>query len=44
MSSNQPLADRMRPRTLDEFFGQEHIVGPEGNAAPQEQEADGEVK
>jgi len=24
----QPLADRMRPRTLDEFVGQEHIVGP----------------
>jgi putative ATPase len=23
-----PLAARMRPRTLDEFFGQEHIVGP----------------
>lgn len=22
-----PLADRMRPRTLDEFFGQEHVVG-----------------
>lgn len=22
-----PLADRMRPRTLDEFFGQSHIVG-----------------
>ncbi|MDP2892434.1 MAG: replication-associated recombination protein A [Bacillota bacterium] len=22
-----PLADRMRPRTLDEFFGQEHLVG-----------------
>ncbi len=22
-----PLADRMRPRTLDEFFGQEQIVG-----------------
>lgn len=22
-----PLADRMRPRTLDEFTGQEHIVG-----------------
>ena len=22
-----PLADRMRPRTLDEFIGQEHIVG-----------------
>lgn len=25
---NQPLAARMRPRTLDEFVGQEHIVGP----------------
>ena len=24
----QPLADRMRPRSLDEFIGQEHIVGP----------------
>ena len=23
-----PLADRMRPRTLDEFIGQRHIVGP----------------
>ncbi|MBR5561042.1 MAG: replication-associated recombination protein A [Clostridia bacterium] len=23
-----PLADRMRPRTLDEFIGQSHIVGP----------------
>jgi putative ATPase len=23
-----PLADRMRPRTLDEFVGQEHLVGP----------------
>ncbi|MBO2515930.1 MAG: hypothetical protein CW338_01450 [Clostridiales bacterium] len=23
-----PLADRMRPRTLDEFYGQEQIVGP----------------
>ena len=23
-----PLADRMRPRTLDEFVGQAHIVGP----------------
>lgn len=22
-----PLADRMRPRTMDEFIGQEHIVG-----------------
>src|SRR5579875_2896959 len=23
-----PLADRMRPRTLEEFLGQEHLVGP----------------
>ncbi len=23
-----PLADRMRPRTLEEFVGQEHLVGP----------------
>ena len=25
---SRPLADRMRPRTLDEFVGQEHILGP----------------
>jgi len=24
----RPLADRMRPRTLDEFVGQEHILAP----------------
>ncbi|MEK7806930.1 MAG: AAA family ATPase, partial [Chloroflexota bacterium] len=24
-----PLADRMRPRSFDEFVGQKHIVGPE---------------
>ncbi len=24
---NQPLADRMRPVTLDDFIGQEHLVG-----------------
>src|SRR5258706_14853370 len=24
----RPLADRMRPRTLDEFVGQEHILTP----------------
>ena len=23
-----PLADRMRPRTLEEFVGQEHLLGP----------------
>src|SRR5512135_1892542 len=25
---SRPLADRMRPRTLDEFVGQEHLLGP----------------
>jgi len=25
---NQPLADRMRPVRLDDFIGQEHLVGP----------------
>src|SRR5256714_14729089 len=24
----QPLAARMRPRTLDDFIGQEHFLGP----------------
>jgi putative ATPase len=27
MLANQPLADRLRPKNLDEFFGQEHLVG-----------------
>ena len=27
-ASEQPLAARMRPHTLDEFAGQEHILGP----------------
>lgn len=27
MFPNQPLAERLRPRNLDEFCGQEHIVG-----------------
>src|SRR5881392_2061250 len=25
---SRPLADRMRPRTLDEFVGQEQLIGP----------------
>src|SRR5512136_2458803 len=28
LDAEAPLAARMRPRTLDEFVGQEHIVGP----------------
>ena len=30
MAADAPLAARMRPRTLDEFMGQPHLVGPEG--------------
>lgn len=26
----RPLADRLRPRTLSEVIGQEHVLGPEG--------------
>jgi putative ATPase len=26
--STQPLAEKMRPTTLDEFIGQEHLLGP----------------
>jgi putative ATPase len=28
IDKSRPLADRMRPRTLDEFVGQEHILEP----------------
>jgi putative ATPase len=28
MKAEAPLAARMRPRTLDEYIGQEHILGP----------------
>lgn len=27
LRANAPLADRMRPTTLDEFIGQEHLIG-----------------
>ena len=27
MRSNQPLADRMRPKSLDDYIGQRHLVG-----------------
>jgi putative ATPase len=26
----RPLADRLRPRTLDEVVGQDHLLGPDG--------------
>jgi len=27
-TEHTPLAERMRPRTLDRFYGQEHLIGP----------------
>lgn len=27
LNTNQPLAERLRPETLDEYIGQEHLVG-----------------
>ncbi|MFC4294633.1 replication-associated recombination protein A [Novosphingobium tardum] len=29
-ADDAPLADRLRPRSLDEVIGQEHLTGPEG--------------
>ena len=26
----QPLAERLRPKTLDDYIGQKHLVGPNG--------------
>ena len=26
----RPLADQLRPRSLDEVIGQEHLLGPNG--------------
>ncbi len=28
--TNRPLADRLRPRALDEVVGQDHLLGPDG--------------
>jgi putative ATPase len=30
-SADAPLADRLRPRTLEEFVGQYHLLGPKGD-------------
>ena len=35
LSPNAPLADRLRPRRLDEVVGQEHLTGPDGAIARQ---------
>ena len=37
-----PLAERMRPRSLDEYFGQEHLLGP-GKPLRLQIERDGQV-
>src|SRR5690348_17052253 len=29
-TANAPLADRLRPKSLDEVVGQEHLTGPDG--------------
>ncbi|MBW7947109.1 MAG: AAA family ATPase, partial [Sphingomonadaceae bacterium] len=29
-AADAPLAERLRPRALDEVVGQEHLTGPEG--------------
>jgi putative ATPase len=34
LAADAPLAERMRPRTLAEFVGQEHLLGPQGPLAP----------
>ena len=28
---NTPLAERLRPKTLDEYIGQSHLIGPLGS-------------
>ncbi len=30
MNNNIPLAERLRPVTLEDYIGQEHLVGPDG--------------
>ena len=30
MGNYQPLAERLRPRSLEDYVGQEHLVGSEG--------------
>ena len=30
MQNNTPLAERLRPQTLDDYIGQEHLVGKDG--------------
>ena len=34
MTSLKPLAERMRPTSLEHYFGQSHLVGPQGILRP----------
>ena len=31
---NTPLAERMRPKSLEQYLGQEHLIGPQGGLTP----------
>ena len=31
---NTPLAERMRPKSLEEYVGQENLIGPKGRLTP----------
>lgn len=31
---NTPLAERMRPKSLEQYVGQEHLIGPDGGLTP----------
>ena len=31
---NTPLAERMRPKTLEDYTGQAHLIGPQGALSP----------
>ena len=31
---NTPLAERMRPKNLEEYVGQKHLIGPKGGLTP----------
>tara|TARA_A100001011_G_scaffold399311_1_gene507358 strand:+ start:960 stop:2240 length:1281 start_codon:yes stop_codon:yes gene_type:complete len=34
MMNNTPLAERMRPKSLEEYVGQENLIGPKGRLTP----------
>ena len=34
MTTLKPLAERMRPTSLEHYFGQSHLVGPQGILRP----------